>query len=251
MIPIKTPQDLQKMEQGGRILAKTIHELADVLKPGISEFDLDNFAEKLILKQGGEPGFKKVEGYNFTLCVSTNDQVVHGIPTGYLFKEGDVVGIDCGVFYEGFFTDMAETLLIPTGSKSEVDKFLETGKKALEEAIKVARVGNRVGQISKTIQDIVEGEGYSVVRTLVGHGVGKKLHEEPEIPGFLSEDIEETPVLKAGMTLAIEVIYNMGKADVVKDKADDWTIKTKDGSFSATFERTIAITTQGPIVLTK
>ena len=251
MINIKTPEELKKMQKSGKILAETMWELVRVLKPGMTGIELDKLAEELIIKKGGESGFKKVPGYSYTLCVSTNDEVVHGIPTNEPFKEGDLVGIDCGVYFEGFFTDMAETVCIPAVKTNEkVNKFLEVGKKALDEAIKVAVVGNRVGNISKTIQDIVEGNGYSIVRTLVGHGVGKDLHEEPEIPGFLITSLKDTPVLKTGMTLAIEVIYNMGKSDVIRDR-DGWTIITKDKSLSSTFERTIAITQNEPLILTK
>jgi methionyl aminopeptidase len=250
MIPIKSPSDLEKMEKSGKILAETMWELKVLLKPGMTERELDRLAEELIVKKGGEPGFKRVEGYDYTLCVSTNDVVVHGLPTDYAFKEGDLVGIDCGVYYEGFFTDMAETIKIPDGKHDESDKFLEIGKKALDEAIKAAKPGNRVGHISKTIQDVVEGNGYSIVRTLVGHGVGRKLHEEPEIPGFVWEKIEKTPLLKPGMTLAIEVIYNMGGADVTRDR-DNWTIRTKDRSLSSTFERTVAIIEGKALILTK
>jgi methionyl aminopeptidase len=253
MIPIKTPKEIEAMQKGGRILAETIRELEAVLKPGMTESELDKIAEELIIKKGGEPGFKKVPGYDYTLCVSTNDVVVHGLPTSYAFKEGDLVGIDCGVYYEGFFTDMAETLRLLSGqaiNNEEVEEFLEVGKRALNEAIKVAKPGNRIWHISKTIQDIVEGAGYSIVKTLVGHGVGRQLHEEPEIPGFVWEGLGDSPILKPGMTLAIEVIYNMGKHDVTRDK-DKWTIRTKDGSLSSTFERTIAITEEKALVLTK
>jgi len=170
-------------------------------------------------------------------------------------KPGDVVGIDCGVFYKGFHTDMSETIKVKSSKlkvqSDAVDLFLKTGKRALEEAIRVAIVGNHVGHISKTIQAIVEGAGYSVVRSLVGHGVGRSLHEEPEIPGFLSGNIEKTPLLKEGMVIAIEVIYNMGKADVSYRSSDGWTIQTADGSISAVFERSVAITGDGPLPLTK
>lgn len=267
MIKIKNTQEIEIMHIGGKILSETMRELIDFIKPGVSEKELDKLAEALIVQKGGEPGFKKVDSYDYTLCVSTNDQVVHGLPTDYIFKENDVVGIDCGVFYKGFFTDMSKTLRVlsqksnfPPGTrfvesgknqKDEIDRFLDTGKKALKEAIKVARPGNRVGHISKIIQDTVEGAGYSVVRSLVGHGVGKKLHEEPEVPGFLYGTIDSSPVLKTGMTLAIEVIYNMGKHDILRSKNDNWTIITKDRSISATFEKTIAITKNGPLVLTE
>ena len=198
----------------------------------------------------------KRQGYKHAICVSTNDAVVHGVPTGYKLKEGDIIGIDCGVYYRGFNTDAAQTVRVQSSkfkvqSSDEVDRFLDVGEKALEEAIKVSKAGNRVGHISKKIQDIVEGAGYSVVRSLVGHGVGRSLHEEPEVPGFLARKIEDTPKLRERMTIAIEVIYNMGKADVVYSNDDGWTIKTKDGSLAGLFERTVAITKSGPLILTK
>ena len=175
--------------------------------------------------------------------------VVHGIPGSYAFKKGDVVGVDCGVYYKGFHTDMSETISVER-EKDEVDEFLKTGKEALNEAIKVATSGNRIGHISKTIQDIVEKKGgYSVVRSLIGHGVGRSLHEEPEVPGYLIDDIEKTLALKAGMTIAIEVIYNKGGREIVLDR-DGWTIRTKDGGLGGLYERTVAVTKNGPVVLT-
>lgn len=251
MINIKTKEEIEIMKKGGKILAEVLFEVLDSAKPGVSEIELDKLAEELILKKGGEPGFKKVSGYNHTICMATNDVVVHGLPTAYKLKEGDVIGIDCGVFYKGFHTDMSESLRVKKLKSDKVDIFLNTGKKALEEAIKVAKIGNRVGHISKVIQDIVEKEGgYSVVRSLVGHGVGRELHEEPEIPGFLSSKIDKTPELLEGMTIAIEVIYNLGKKDVIYANDDGWTIKTKDHSLSGLYERTVVITKEGPFVLT-
>ncbi len=257
MIPIKTPQEIKIMEKGGKILAEALQEVLDYAKPGISELDLDRLAEELIIKHGGEPGFKRVEGYKHTICISTNDVVVHGIPTEYKLKEGDIVGIDCGVFLEGFHTDMSETRRV-SGPRTEnlelktneIDEFLDTGKKALELAIAQVKPGNRIGHISKTIQMIVEGGGYSVVRELIGHGVGRDLHEDPEVPGYLSGKIEKTPLLKEGMVIAVEIIYNMGRKEVVYSGKDDWTIKTRDGSVSGLFERTVAITKDGHKVLT-
>lgn len=261
MIDIKTQEDIEVMAEGGEILSKVFREVLKQTKPGVSGLELDKLAEELITQKGGEPGFKKVRNYKHALCVCVNDVVVHGIPTDYRFKERDIVTIDCGVYYKGFHTDSAHTVRSQKSpfdfaqgksqKSDEVDRFLETGEKALEEAIRVARVGNRIGHISKTIQDIVEGAGYSVVRSLVGHGVGKQLHEEPEVPGFLVGNILQTPVLKKGMTLAIEVIYNMRGRDVVYANNDGWTIKTKDGSLSSVFEKTVAITEKGFIVLTR
>lgn len=252
MIKLKTENEIQAMAEGGKILAEVVWEVLKNAKPGVSEIELDKLAEKLITQKGGYPGFKKVNGYKNAICVSTNDVVVHGIPTEYKIKEGDVVGIDCGVYYKGLHTDMSETIRIKNSesSKDSIDKFLETGKKALNEAIKVAKVGNRIGHISKVIQDIVEGQGYAVVRSLVGHGVGENLHEEPEVPGFLAVQIEKTPILKKGMTIAVEVIYNMGGYEVVLG-SDNWTIRTRDKSVSGVFERTIAITDGDPLILTQ
>jgi len=263
MIQIKTDKEIKIMREGGRILAEVLFEVLDHIEPGVSELELDLLVEKLIREKGATPGFKKVKGYRHSICVSTNDVVVHGIPTNYRFKIGDIVGIDCGVYYKGFNTDCAQTVRvksqspIQSGTKvksqnyDDIDKFLKIGETALLEAIKQAKPGNRIGNISKTIQGIVERGGYSVVRSLVGHGVGRKLHEAPEVPGFLATKIENTPKLDSGTTIAIEVIYNMGKKDVVYSNDDGWTIKTKDKSLSGLFERTIAVTKDGPVILTQ
>lgn len=257
MIDIKTLNEISTMAAGGRILAEVLGNVLSKIKPGVSELDLDLLAEKLIREKGAQPAFKRVKGYSHSICVSTNEVVVHGIPGNYRFEAGDVVGVDCGVYYKGFNTDAAETIEVKSNkfkvisSNSEANKFLKTGKRALEEAIKVAKVGNRIGNISNTIQEIVEREGYSVVRSLVGHGVGRQLHEEPEVPGFLATKIENTLSLQAGMVIAVEVIYSMGKPDVDFSNHDGWTIKSKDNSLSGLFERTIAITKDGSIVLTQ
>lgn len=254
MIHYKTPQEIAAMQKGGKILAEVLHEVLGHVRPGVTELEIDQLAEKLIREKGAEPGFKKVEGYRHTICISTNEVVVHGIPTIYAFQKGDVVGIDCGVYLEGFHTDMSETIIVKSSKlkiQSEpIEKFLKIGKKALKAGIAQAKVGNRVGHISKAIQDVVESAGYSVVRSLIGHGVGRKLHEEPEIPGYLHTTVSKTPLLKIGMTLAVEVIYNMGNPEVEYVKGDKWTIKTVDGSISGLFERTIAITEAGTIMLT-
>ena len=258
MIHIKTEEEIEIMRVGGKILAEVLFEVLKHAEVGVSELELDQLAEKLIREKGAEPGFKKVKGYHHAICVSANDIVVHGLPTNYKLKDRDIIGIDCGVYYKGYNTDMAQTLRVKTQNSKlktqnydEIDRFLETGKLALMEAIKAAEIGNRVGHISKTIQEIIEGAGYSVVRSLVGHGVGVSLHEEPEVPGFLRGKIENTPLLCEGMTIAIEAIYNMGKSDVIYSNNDGWTIKTKDGSLSGLFERTVAVTKDGPIILTK
>ncbi len=259
MIKIKTKEEIEIMKFSGRILAETLYEVLTHVKPGVSEIEVDKLTDKLIVEKGGEPGFKKVKGYHHATCISTNDVVVHGIPSDYKLKEGDVIGIDCGVFYKGYHTDMSETVRVSNKiskiknkkDEDEIDKFLQIGKKALEKGISAAKLGNHVGDVSKSIQDVVEGQGYAVVRTLVGHGVGRDLHEEPEVPGYLIGNINKTPVLRKGMTLAVEVIYNMGKSEVVLANNDGWTIKTADGSLSGVFERTIVVTEKEPLVLTK
>lgn len=261
MIPIKTPEQIKIMSHGGKILSDVLFEVLKHAVPGVTELELDRMAERLIRERGGEPGFMRVNGYHHATCMSVNDVVVHGIPGNYALKEGDIIGIDCGVYYQGLHTDMSESVRIKDGlpyfftgketTNDDIDKFLSIGKRALNEAIKVAVPGNRVGDISKTIQDIVEHEaGYGVVRSLIGHGVGRELHEEPEVPGFLIGDIKHTPLLKEGMTIAVEIIYNMGTPQVAVDK-DGWTIRTKDGKLAGLFERTIAITKSSTLMLTK
>lgn len=257
MIALRSPQEIEIMKKSGKMLANALYETLAAVRPGVSEIELDQIAEHAILRQGGKPGFKLVPGYKHTICAATNEVVVHGIPSKYVLQEGDVICIDCGVYYEGFHTDMAETVRVGGGkAKSEeekaIDLFLETGKIALEEGIAAAKGGNHIGDISKAIQDRVEGAGgYSVVRSLIGHGVGRELHEDPEVPGFLDRKIERTPLLKPGMTIAVEVIYNMGEPDVVYANNDGWTIKSADNSLSAVFERSILITEGNPIILTQ
>ena len=253
MIDYKSPEQVKIMHHGGHILATVLGEVMDAAVPGVTELELDKLAEKRIRELGGEPGFMKVKGYHHTTCFSTNDVVVHGIPSQYELEEGDVVGIDCGVYYKGFHTDMSESKIVKSSNfkvQNEIEKFLKTGKLALNESIKQAVIGNRIGHISQTIQRIVEKEaGYSVVRSLIGHGVGKELHEAPEVPGYLVGNINRTPLLREGMTIAVEVIYNMGTPEVMLD-SDHWTIRTQDGSLSGLYERTIAITEDGPLMLT-
>ncbi len=257
MIQIKTSAEIKKMEEGGEILGDVLSQVLKKVEEGVSELELDQFAQEQILKKGAYPAFKKVEGYRHSLCIATNEVVVHGVPTDCRFKNGDVVGIDCGVYYKGFYTDMSETVSVSTNNKQQttnnkdgIDRFLETGKSALDEAIGQAVAGKRVGNISQTIQNIIEGQGYSVVKSLIGHGVGRALHEEPEVPGYLAGNIKDTPLLEKGMTIAIEVIYNMGKDEVVYKNKDGWTISTKDRSISGLFERTVAIMANGPKILT-
>lgn len=235
------------MRQAGRIAAQALSEVEKHIKIGTNIKELDEIAEKVIDDMGAEASFKKVAGYKYCICATPNAQVVHGIPGDYTLKGGDIVGVDLGAYYKGYHSDMAHTYSVGKVDSKKV-KFLETGKKALFEAIKEAKVGNKIGDIGNKIQTMVEESGYSVVKELVGHGVGKDLHEDPLVPGIGKKGTG--PVLKEGMVLAIEVIYNMGKRNVVLLE-DGWTITTRDDSLSGLFERTIAVTKKGPVVLTK
>src|SRR4030042_5417881 len=246
MVYLKNKQEIEIMRKAENIATTALREIAKNIKPGVKTIELDRIAENKIRALGAISSFKKVEGYRHSICTTPNDWVVHGIPSDTILKEKDCIGIDLGAYYKGYHSDLAQTFVV---GKIDAKKrhFLETGKRALTSAIKQVRVGKRIGDISETIQQIIEGEGYSFVRELVGHGVGKQLHEDPLIPGRGKKGTGEE--MKEGMVLAIEVIYNMGK-NQVKLLSDGWTISTKDGSLSGLFERTVAVTKKGPLVLT-
>lgn len=252
MIPTKTKKEIEIMKEGGKKLSFVFGEVLQEIKPGIKLKELDKLAESLIVEQGGFPSFKTVKGYNWATCININEGVVHGVPNDYRIKEGDVVSLDIGMLYRGFHTDMARTVLVRNQKskvKSQKSRFLGAGKKALRAAITVAKPGKRVGHISAAIEREIRKSGFSPVEALTGHGVGRKLHEEPQIPCFLAGKIEETPLLEQGITLAIEVIYTGGKPDLILED-NGWTIKTADNSLAGLFENTILITKKGPIILT-
>ena len=207
---------------------------------------LDKIAQQEIKKRGAVSSFKTVEDYRWTICTTVNEQVVHGIPTQRVLKDGDILGIDIGAFYQGFHGDLA--ISVPVGQVSETTKkFLDVGVKTLRKAIEKAKAGNTIGDISSTIQNSIEAAGYSIVKSLTGHGVGKSLHEEPMVPGF--GRAKTGPKILKNMVLAIEVIYAQGSGKVVLGN-DNWTISTKDHSLGGLFEQTVAIGKNGPIVLT-
>ena len=268
MIPIKTKKEIAIMKKGGRILARVMAIVIENTQPGIKTKALDVLAEKLIIKNGGKSSFKMVKGYSFTSCININDGLVHGIPGEYKIKTGDVVTIDLGAFYKGFHSDMARTFQVAPGSstsenntskvsedftlevkESEVNRFLKIGRLALKKTIATTHPGNHIGHISKAIQEVIEGAGYSCSRKFTGHGIGEKLHEEPKIPCFLEGKTKNTPRLKPGMVLAIEVIYSQGRPEIKLAK-DGWTAKTIDGKLGGLFENTVAVTEVGSIVLT-
>lgn len=249
MITIKTPGELEIMAEGGKILTRVFKEILKIPKVGATPKNIEEETVRLIKSENAQASFKMVEGYKWATCIAVNDVVVHGIPNKTPFNDGDIVGIDLGVFYKGFHTDASWTVIVGKADEKST-KFLEAGKKALSRAVSEVKIGNAVGDISKAIEEEVRKGGFSPVKALVGHGVGRELHEDPQIPGFLRGKIENTPKLKEGMVLAIEVIYNMGVSPVVYKNDDGWTISTSDGLPSGLFEETVAVTRTGPWVLT-
>ncbi len=243
---IKTDEEIEIMKISGKIASQALKKVLDQVKPGTKCSHLDKIAYHEIKNRGAQPSFMTVDDYKWTICTTVNERVVHGIPTELTLNEGDILGIDIGALYKGFHSDLAIT--IPVGKVSDSAlKFLKVGATTLKEAIKRAKIGNRIGDISETIQKNIESQGYSIVKSLTGHGVGHNLHEEPMIPGFGKAG--SGPRLVKNMTLAIEVIYTQGSAEVeVED--DNWTISSKDKSLGGLFEQTVAITKNGPIVLT-
>lgn len=252
MMAPKSPGELAVMAEGGRKLGTILDALLMEAVPGTALTKIEESAQKMIAATGGTPSFMTVNGYHWATCLCVNDEVVHGIPTGYVLKDGDVLTIDIGLLYKGFHTDTAWTKIVgtPPGTGDRIRKFLETGERTLGAAITAAKAGNRVWNISETIEQGIKNAGYDVVVTLVGHGVGRELHEPPQIPGVRRGAEYQSPILLPGMTIAIEVIYAEGRGDVVYANEDGWTISTKDGSLSAVFEHTVQITESLPLVLT-
>jgi len=246
MISIKSEEEIKIMAEGGRILAGIVKELEKKVKPGIATKELDRVAETLILKSGGEPSFKGYQGFPATLCTSINEEIVHGIPSARKLKEGDIVSLDIGMKYKGFHTDMAVTL--PVGRVSpEVQRLIKVTKKALKRGIKKVRPGNTMGDIGNTIQRYVEGQGFNVVRELCGHGIGKEVHEDPQILNYGKRGTG--PEIKEGMVLCLEPMVTAGGWELVKTE-DGQGFKTKDGSLSYHFEHTIVVARDGAKVLT-
>lgn len=246
-ISIKSAKEIELMRESGRILANVLEQLKSFVHPGISTLEIDRKCAEIIRSYGCIPSFLNYNGYPASICISVNDEVVHGIPVKErILKDGDIVSLDCGVIYQGFHSDAART--IPVGEiTTEAKKLIEVTEQSFYEGIKLARAGNHLHEISEAIQNYVEAFGFSVVRDLVGHGIGRNLHEEPQIPNFKQK--RRGPKLEAGMTLAIEPMVNVGRYDVCWLE-DDWTVVTEDGSLSAHYENTILITDSEPELLT-
>jgi len=247
LIEIKSKEEIEKLRLAGKVLSKIVSELKSRVKPGIRTQEVDAWAEDLIKKNGALAAFKGYRGFPANVCVSVNEEVVHGIPNERKVEEGDIVGIDIGIALDGFFSDTAFTLNIGKVS-SQKQKLVEATRKALELGIAKAKINNHLSDISAAIQKFVEAQGFSVVRDFVGHGIGRRMHEEPEIPNFGLAG--QGPLLKAGMVLAIEPMVNTGSWEV-EILSNGWTAVTRDRKPSAHFEHTVAITENGTEVLTK
>lgn len=246
MIIRKSPREIERIAAAGALVAETIAYVGTLLQPGVTTEELDAAADAFIRERGGIPTSEGYRGYPKAICISPNDVVVHGIPGPYEVDEGDLVSIDVGVTLDGYIADSAYTFGVGE-LDPEARRLLEVGQEALAAGIAEARVGNRVGDISHAVQTLVEAAGFAVVRSLVGHGVGRSYHEDPHIPNF--GEPGRGPRLAEGMTIAIEPMITAGSPEVVVEP-DGWTIRTADGSLSAHFEHTIAITAEGPRILT-
>jgi methionyl aminopeptidase len=247
LIILKSQDEIKRIAEACRIVAEALEGVKEIVVPGITTFELNRFVESFIVSKNAKPAFKEYRGYPSSLCTSINEQVIHGIPSSTKLKEGDIVSLDIGVYYRGFYGDAALTL--PVGETEDVaKKLLSVTEEALYSGIENSVIDNRLFDISSAIQSHVEAAGFSVVRNFVGHGIGRELHEEPQIPNFGRPG--EGSVLMEGMTLAIEPMVNVGGWEVVI-LDDGWTAVTKDKSLSAHFEHTVAITSEGPKALTK
>jgi len=247
LINLRSPKEIEKIKASCAIVRDTLFMLEELVKPGVQTIDLDRKAEEFIRSKGAKPGFKGLYGFPATLCISVNDEVVHGIPSKRTLKDGDVVGIDCGTYMNGFYGDHAKTFKVGNVDP-KVKKLLEITKESLHKGINQAIPGNNIGDISFAIQEHVQQHGYGIVKELVGHGIGEKLHEEPQIPNYGLKG--KGPKIKAGMCFAIEPMINLG-TERVFTKSDDWTVCTEDGLPSAHFEHTITVTDDKPIILTQ
>ncbi len=247
MINLRSPKEIDKIKASCAIVRDTLYMLEELVKPGVPTIDLDRKAEEFIRSKGAKPGFKGLYGFPATLCISINDEVVHGIPSKRILKDGDIVGIDCGSYLNGFYGDHAKTFKVGNVNQ-KIKQLIDVTEESLYRGISKAIPGNTIGDIGFAIQSHVEKYGYGIVKELVGHGIGEKLHEDPQIPNYGMEG--RGPKIKSGMCLAIEPMINLG-TEKVYTKSDDWTVCTEDGLPSAHFEHTITITDSKPIILTK
>lgn len=247
MIILKSPQEIDKMRRAGRVVARTIDRVVEAVRPGVSTGELDALAEGTIREAGAVPSFKGYRGFPASICASLNEQVVHGIPGRRVLREGDLLSLDFGAIWEGYHADSAVSLFVGEPPSAEAEKLIRVTEEALEAGISQVREGGRLSDISHAVEQVVTGAGFSVVREYVGHGIGRSLHEDPPIPNFGPPG--RGPAIKRGLVVAIEPMVNIGDWPT-RVLSDGWTVVTSDGSLSAHFEHTIAVTEDGPEVLT-
>jgi methionyl aminopeptidase len=248
-IVCKSQSEIDKMRKSGRIVREILDELRGMVAPGVTTMDLEKTAERKIWKSGAKPAFKGYYDYPCVLCTSVNEEIVHGIPSEKrVLKAGDIVSIDCGVVLDGYYGDAAITVAVGDSVSPERQKLMEVTEQSLYKAIEQVKIGNRISDIGAAVQEYVEANGFSVVREFVGHGIGTKLHEEPQVPNFRSRGADTR--LREGMVLAIEPMVNSGRPEA-KVLDDKWTAVTADGSSSAHFEHCVAVTKDGPLILTQ
>jgi len=247
-LTLKTEEELKIMQEGGKKLSRVKKALAKAVKPGVNALEIEDLANKLISEENAYPSFKKVPNYKWATCVNVNDGVVHGIPKKEtIFKVGDVISVDVGIYYKGFHTDTALTVYL--GKDKEKKDFLEAGRKSMLAGVKEVKKGKTIGDISRAIEKVLIENDLRPIWNLTGHGVGKELHEEPNIPCFISGDPIEKLVIREGMVLAVEVMYTTGNGHIKMDK-DGWTLRTKDGKIAGLWEETVAVKSNGSFVLT-
>ncbi len=248
-IVCKSPSEIEKMRRSGHIVRQVLEAVKEEVAPGKTTMDLERVAERKIKELGAKPAFKGYYDYPCVLCTSLNDEIVHGIPSERrVLKKGDIVSIDCGVVLDGFYGDSAITVPVGDEVSPDLQKLLEVTRESLEHGIKAAQIGNTVGDVGAAVQQVVEANGFSVVREFVGHGIGTKLHEDPQVPNYGTPG--HGARLRDGMVLAIEPMVNVGRPET-RVLSDKWTAVTEDGSYSAHFEHCVAVTKNGPVVLTE
>ncbi len=248
MVSLKSPREIDLMKDAGRIVVLVLSKVKETARPGVTTADLDKVAERLIREEGAVPAFKGYRGFPANICISINEEVVHGIPGPRVLRSGDIVSVDVGVKLKGYYSDGAIT--IPVGQiNKERERLLAVAQEALKRAIEKVKPGAKLKEVSAAIQETAESQGFSVVRKYVGHGIGRKMHEEPQVPNFVDSSFKLNLTLKPGMTLAIEPMVNAGTYEV-KTKKDGWTVVTADGRPSAHFEHTVALTANAAEVLT-
>lgn len=250
MIQLKTDREMEIMIEGGKRLQQVVADLRPQIKVGMTTEEVDNLAEVLIHRYGGEPSFKKVYGYRWSTCLPINEQVVHTPPSKRTIKDGDILTLDIGLYFKGFHTDYADTFVVGQTVDRKVRHFLDVGRHTLKKAIAAARVDKYIGEISEVIASEMDRNHFFVMKELTGHGIGRDLHEEPYVPGYRENNIKKTYRIKPGLMLAIEIIYSMGTEQIKHEKRNDWSIATRDGSISACYEHTVACRKDKTIVIT-